>query len=358
MSLEVIYVTRHGFRSPWSVEPSTGNYTATIRSPTGLPTDPALTSHGVEQANELASHLLRLDPPVEQVYSSPYYRCLQTIQPFVRSFRRSQTQSPGHVSEEAPFEIRADRGLSEWYGSAHFEHPSSAPVDELQCYFPEIDATYASNPAPSRYGESLPHLHDRVTKVIDTIIKHSDREGRKAVLVCTHAAVVIALGRVLTGQMDVDFRAFTCGLSRYRRRRLPSLGELIGPSGEEGLNSAAPTAQGGSQIGEAGSEVCPGADSTGAADRYPHDSGWPDIASPQRRRAAGLNGGWICELDSDCSFLRCGEERGWRFTGDESFIEVDDNDLRSSSVGPDSGTSVDRMKLGADDGHTSGTSKL
>ncbi|OTA91578.1 hypothetical protein M434DRAFT_76006 [Hypoxylon sp. CO27-5] len=283
MSLEVIYVTRHGFRSPWSVDPSTGNYTASIRSPTKLPTDPALASHGVEQANELATYLLDVNPPIDQVYSSPYYRCMQTIQPFVRSLRRIQTQSFGSVSVESPPGIRIELGLSEWYGLAPFEHPSSAPLDELQSFFPEIDVHYASSPAPSRHGESLPQLHDRVAKVIDYIIKRSNQEGHKAVLVCTHAAVVIALGRVLTGQMERDFGAFTCGLSKYKRQR---------------------------KIKGATSQAPPQIDHAGDADSHPHDSRCPDSGS-SRMAEIGLYGGWTCELDSDCSFLSGGEERGW-----------------------------------------------
>jgi len=33
----------------------------------------------------------------------------------------------------------------------------------------------------------------------------------------------------------------------------------------------------------------------------------------------GVRGGWDCEVNCDCSFLSGGEERGWRFSGDESF---------------------------------------
>jgi transcription factor C subunit 7 len=35
----------------------------------------------VEQAKELAEHAVTLDPPVERIYSSPFYRCLETINP-------------------------------------------------------------------------------------------------------------------------------------------------------------------------------------------------------------------------------------------------------------------------------------
>ncbi|XXG96605.1 hypothetical protein Hte_002893 [Hypoxylon texense] len=307
------------FRSSWNVDPSTGTYTPSIRSPTGLPTDPSLTSHGVQQANDLATHLLNIDPPVEQVYSSPYYRCMQTIQPFVHNLR---TRLAGNVSGKTIPKIRVDTALSEWYGLAQFEHPSSAPLNELQSHFPELDATYASTLAPSSRGESLPQLHDRVAQAVDAIIRRSDEEGHRAVLISTHAAVVIALGRVLTGQMERDFGAFTCGLSKYRRRN-PCVAEASTRDGEEAGTNADPLAASSErQIGDTGSTTLLGIDSIDNADLHPHDSRRPPLRSLERGKT-GLYGGWTCELDSDCSFLRGGEERGWKFSGDESFIETD-----------------------------------
>lgn len=353
-------MTRHGFRSPWSVDPSTGNYTASIRSPTKLPTDPALASHGVEQANELATHLLDVNPPIEQVYSSPYYRCMQTIQPFVRSLRRIQTQSFGNVSAKSPPGIRVELGLSEWYGLAPFEHPSSAPLDELQSFFPEIDVDYTSSLAPSRHGESLPQLHDRVAKVIDLIIRRSDREGHKAVLVCTHAAVVIALGRVLTGQMETDFGAFTCGLSKYKRQASNNVQVPVDSGNKAGTKATVPVFGGERKIKETRSQVQPQLDHAGDADPYPHDSRWPDVGSP-RISEIGLYGGWTCELDSDCSFLSGGEERGWKFSGDESFLETEGNGSWRSNQSSTLSTAVNRSRIESHDSHISpvvGTSKL
>ncbi|KAI1374567.1 phosphoglycerate mutase-like protein [Hypoxylon crocopeplum] len=358
MSLEVIYVTRHGFRSSWSVDPSTGNYTASIRSPTGLPTDPALTSHGFKQANELATHLLQADPPIDQVYSSPYYRCMQTIQPFVHNLRRIQTQTSRNVSEESPVKIRVDSGLSEWYGLAHFEHPSSAPLNELQRFFPELDPSYTSSLAPSRHGESLSQLHDRVAKVIDSIIRRSDQEGHKAVLVSTHAAVVIALGRVLTGRMEKDFGAFTCGLSKYKRQESNTGQFSISSGGKTGSKTTAPAALGERRIREARSKVHTEPDPAGHVDLHPQVSRWSDLGS-SGRGVTGLYGGWSCELDSDCSFLHGGEERGWKFSGDESFIETDDNGLWSSSAV--SGSNTTRAGIETHDSHINplvGNSKL
>ncbi|KAK8140345.1 phosphoglycerate mutase [Apiospora sp. TS-2023a] len=310
------------FRPAFNVDPATGTYSLAIRSPTGLPTDPPLTAHGVDQANDLAGHLLQVDPPIDRVYSSPYYRCLQTISPFVAKLkegggtaaagdgRRPQPQQAPGVSSPGPGSgsgsgentgggggggagaggvgIRVEAGISEWYGLAPWEHPTSAPLAELTALFPQtpLDRSYVSRVTPPRHGESIAQLHERVAAAIAAIIEQSDAEGARAVVLNTHAAVLIALGRVLTGRMpdsvdEEDFKAFTCGLSVYRRRR-----------------------RGETSTTEADTRSVDLPEST--------HSSWAD--------GSGVCGGWDCEADSDCSFLRGGEERGWRFSGDEDFV--------------------------------------
>ncbi|KAL2156099.1 hypothetical protein VTH82DRAFT_844 [Thermothelomyces myriococcoides] len=296
--LEVIYVTRHGFRSNWLVDPSNGNYTNYLKSPTGGAADPALTAHGVDQANELASRLLAVEPPIERVYSSLYYRCLQTIEPFIRKVQRTASARTG--GEPGRLGVRGETGLGEWYGSADFEHPVPASLEKLKELFPGLlDPDYRPAVTPNRQGESIEELHDRVAAVIEAIIAECDRDGVRSILLCTHAAVIIALGRVLTGNMPDDFevddfKCFTCGLSAYRRRRRQGLGarnEDAGPvmksTAERDTNSR-------------------GEDGTRA--------GW--------KGGRGVSGGWDCELNSDCSHLSLGEERGWSFHGDESFKDT------------------------------------
>ncbi|KAL2020290.1 hypothetical protein VTK56DRAFT_8614 [Thermocarpiscus australiensis] len=287
MTLEVIYVTRHGFRSNWLVDPSNGKYTTFVRSPTGGAADPALTAHGVEQAEELAGRLLAADPPIERVYSSMYYRCLQTVEPFVR---KSQAMARG-----APLRIRGETGLGEWYGSADFEHPIPASPETLRQLFPGLlDEDYRPAVTPNRWGESIDELHERVATTMDAVIAECDRDGVRAILLCSHAAVIIALGRVLTGQMPdnvevEDFRAFTCGLSVYRRRQRMVAeingAERIDWNGDMSRSSATDARN---------------------ADPDAKDSrrlGW--------KGGRGISGGWDCELNSDCTHLSLGEERGW-----------------------------------------------
>ncbi|KAH6636596.1 histidine phosphatase superfamily [Chaetomium tenue] len=294
--LEVIYVTRHGFRSNWLVDPSNGNYTAFIKSPTGGAADPALTAHGVDQANELAVRLLAVDPPIERVYSSLYYRCLQTVQPFVR---QTQEEASETARGKPALKIRGETGLGEWYGSADFEHPVPASLGKLDPLFPGLlDLDYGPVVTPSRMGEAIDELHDRVAAAMEALIAQCDRDGVRAILLCSHAAVIIALGRVLTGQMPDsidtdDFKCFTCGLSAYRRRRRQGLKT-------EGMDE-------------------PAGEPTAARDADHHGKGGTAM---DWRGGRGVSGGWDCELNSDCAHLSLGEERGWRFSGDESFKDM------------------------------------
>lgn len=228
---------QHQFRSNWVVDAVTGVYSAAFPSPTGIAADPALTSHGVVQAEELSRHLMTLDPPIEAVYSSPYYRCLQTIDPFIELHKQNQDGNPDLAL------IRPEYGLSEWFGSAPFEHPRPASPQVLKDMFPAYDDDYVSALTPSRKGETLAQLHQRVATAMQTIIDRCDADGKRAVVLCTHAAVVIVLGRILSGHVPEsveveDFRAFTCGLSVYRRRASSTwkAGALTAPAGQYGAS--------------------------------------------------------------------------------------------------------------------------
>jgi len=286
------------------VDPSNGHYTTFIRSPTGGAADPALTAHGVDQANELAVRLLTADPPIERVYSSMYYRCLQTVEPFVRKTQEAAAAAaagagahapatpnapvaaaPSEVSRPPLLRVKGETGLGEWYGSADFEHPAPASLERLGPLFPGmLDPEYGPVVTPNRMGEGIDELHDRVAAAMEALIAQCDRDGVRAVLLCSHAAVVIALGRVLTGQMPdlvdtEDFKCFTCGLSAYRRRAAG-----VATGARDGVVTQA----------------------TAAGD-VDHDRkiglAW--------RGGQGVSGGWECELNSDCGHLRSGEERGW-----------------------------------------------
>lgn len=268
------------------MDPTTGETTATVLSPTGIPADPPLTAHGVDQANELATHLMSLRPPIDAVYSSPYYRCLQTISPFLTLGNDHPEKLSENGGSAAPLTIRAERGLSEFYGVAPFDHPVPAGIPALKALFPTIDEEYQSRVVPSRKGESIEALYKRVRSATENIIEQCDAEGHRTIILCTHAAVVIALGRVLTGEIpetvDVeDFGAFTCGLSTFRRSKA------------------------GSEIEPHRQDTPTGPSAAGAG------SAKPSLNSPLAEGEPQRTGNWVCEANSDCSFLSGGEERGW-----------------------------------------------
>lgn len=246
-----------------------GEYITSIPSPTGIPSDPALASHGVFQAQELAAHLKTLDPPIQRFYSSPFYRCLQTINPAVEAVSSL-------TSDTETRKIRGENGIGEWYGTARFTHPSPAEPVLLKSLFERYDENYQPVIKPNENGEKIEELHDRTAYALHKIIERSDKEGIKAICICTHAATLIALGRALTGHMpeniaEEDFLPFTCGVTTFVRRRKLKI-EL------------------------------PKSEWTGPGTKVPTIS-W--------RGGNGVGGGWEVKTNGDCSFLSGGEERGW-----------------------------------------------
>ena len=182
--------------------------------------------------------------------------------------------------------ITIEPGLGEFYGEAPFTHPSPAGIEELNRHFPHLHAEAEPVIVPSTKGESIPALHDRLAYCVSDLISRADSDpsGPKAMLLCTHAAAIIALGRVLTGRMpedvgEEDFQCYTCGVSKFVRR---------------GARGAEPPSRAASQEIEKWDPQRP--------EQIP-DVGWRD--------GGGVGGGWDCEMNSDCSFLENGEERGW-----------------------------------------------
>lgn len=235
----------------------------------------------MDQSKELASHLSKIEPPVDVVYSSPFYRCLQTLAPTVSALNEGR-------SEDSKLLIHAENGLGEFYGLARFDHPSPATLDVLATHFPDhLKKDYSEILIrPSVNGESLETLHNRIAYALHHVIKRLDRDpkGPKSLLICTHAASMICIGRALTGRMpedmgEDDFRCFTCALSKFTRREK-------------------------SERPETNAETKPEEDQI-------WESTQPESIPDVKWQGKGVQGGWDCEINGDCSFLSQGEERGW-----------------------------------------------
>jgi transcription factor C subunit 7 len=184
-----------------------------------------------------------------------------------------------HPSEPEP-KIYGENGVGEWYGMARFDHPSPAQPELLNRLLPRYDVNYKPAIVPSTKGETIGDLHNRTAYALHRIIQQCDEEGVKAIIICTHAATLYAIGRALTGRMpddigEEDFRPFTCGISKFvRRENATRQGENIAPVQPwQGEGSPIPTVH------------------------------W--------RGGNGVGGGWDCVVNGDCSHLSGGEERGW-----------------------------------------------
>ena len=66
-------------------DPVTGKITSHVASPTNNPSDLPLAAHGVKQSYEVAAAADSFQPTVRRVYTSLYYRCIQTISPLVEA---------------------------------------------------------------------------------------------------------------------------------------------------------------------------------------------------------------------------------------------------------------------------------
>jgi transcription factor C subunit 7 len=255
------------------VNSETGVYKSNVPSPTGIPSDPALAGYGALQAKELAEKLITLNPPIEKFISSPFYRCIQTLYPTLDRLAALHPSSPEP-------KIYGENGLGEWYGTARFDHPSPASPELLKKLFPRYDVTYEPAIIPSTKGETIDGLHDRAAYTLDRIIEQCDQEDVRAIVICTHAATLYAIGRALTGRMpkdvaEEDFRPFTCGISKFVRRSMATMrNENTQPL-----------------------ELWKG-------------QGTP-IPKIEWRGGKGVGGGWDCVVNGDCSHLSGGEERGW-----------------------------------------------
>lgn len=142
-------------------------------SPTGIHKDPILTSHGIDQAVELASHITTLRPLVDKIYSSPFYRCVQTI---------------NYVADVLDQPIFIDNGIGEWYGRTTSSHAPPASPDVLRNLYSRVDTGYVPSLRPDLQGETMAGIHERVKQAIAYIIDDAERNNCQTILLCTHAA--------------------------------------------------------------------------------------------------------------------------------------------------------------------------
>lgn len=206
MVIKTIYIARHGYRSNWLAK---GPYPL---PPTGIDSDVPLADHGIHQAKELAHYILSLENQPELLFSSPFYRCIQTSEP---------------IADILELPIIVERGIGEWYRPDRPVIPVAASQDVLENFFPnKLDPKWESQVIPSSKGETEQDLFKRCGKFWPLFIEQVERQypNVETIMLVTHAAAKAALGMNLLGfanwrePLDEDgtiIRSGSCSLDKY-----------------------------------------------------------------------------------------------------------------------------------------------
>lgn len=214
MTLQTIYIARHGYRANWLPLPHPPN-------PTGIDSDPALAPHGVDQANELAKHIGSF-PTKEKpqfILSSPFYRCVETSQP---------------IAKGLGCKVHLDAGVGEWFKVDRKVVPKPSSYEQLGVFFPDVlggvETWEGSGVVPSTSGETEEDIFERTKKFWAAFVPAFEKKHPKVtrILIVTHAASKIALGMSLMGFAsvydDLNFegekriRSGACSLDKYQKK--------------------------------------------------------------------------------------------------------------------------------------------
>lgn len=125
----------------------------------------------------LKSLLLQLD--LNEIYCSPFIRCLQTINPFI--------QESGKI-------VNVDYGLQEFFFDKNFIKKSKAKLSLDEMINFNVNQNYKSTLKPNtlKYQEDFFSLNQRVDNFANDVLKKYIN-SEKNILVCTHMGVLNVL---------------------------------------------------------------------------------------------------------------------------------------------------------------------
>jgi len=199
--MKTIYITRHGTRQ----DHLTGIPTP---SKSGFIYDPPLAEEGLIQSQLLANYL-KENANIDRIFSSPFYRTLQTAT---------------KVADTLGLKIEVESGLSDWYGgSPNYATfiPKAAPFEKLIEFFPLIDKSYKPNVEITTIAEPKDEMYDRIGKTIqillDTFASKNDKEDQEFLFVC-HAASAIMVARNLLKDKSAFIRCGVCSLLKLTQK--------------------------------------------------------------------------------------------------------------------------------------------
>ncbi|KAG4107926.1 phosphoglycerate mutase-like protein [Neocallimastix lanati (nom. inval.)] len=199
--MKTIYITRHGTRQ----DHLTGVPTP---SKSGFIYDPPLAEEGLYQSQLLANYLLE-NAHIDYIFSSPFYRTLQTAT---------------KVANTLNLKIEVESGLSDWYGgSPNYATfiPKAAPYEKLIEFFPAIDKSYKPNVEIKTIAEPKDEMYDRIGKTIQILMNNfkskDDKKDQEFLFVC-HAASAIMVARNLLKDKSAFIRCGVCSLLKLTQK--------------------------------------------------------------------------------------------------------------------------------------------
>ncbi|KYR00997.1 hypothetical protein DLAC_02073 [Tieghemostelium lacteum] len=186
--MSTIYLTRHGLREDW-VNKLWKNTAERV-------SDTPLSKEGFVLANELGSSLV--GSGITQIISSPMERCVQTSTA---------------IAEKLNIPIKIDYGVAEYIGPNPKEEDELKPltVEQLHKLYKYVDLEYKSSTDILPGKETLQDLHVRCKKCIDIL---KERFAGQTIIIVTHAATLIALGRAVVDDIEYQFRTGVCSLTK------------------------------------------------------------------------------------------------------------------------------------------------
>ncbi|KAJ3371837.1 hypothetical protein GGF31_002495 [Allomyces arbusculus] len=238
-----IYVIRHGARADW--EPSSSAQLS-WQSPTGHAHDPPLSKTGRAQSRDLARFLARegiLDVH-PAVLVSPYSRCWQTIAPALAPYGHAIGVEPG-IREWHSREFIEDPDVDKLcrvFAADHNETAEQAVVldsddeeNDPKAVFKDheywqrsvrVNGAWRALVVPSRElaeghdsqlrGETEDELHLRAVQFVRELLGNEEVWARSdTVVLVTHAATAIALGRAIVGHRHARIHCATASTSKY-----------------------------------------------------------------------------------------------------------------------------------------------
>ncbi|KAJ3043690.1 hypothetical protein HDV00_004463 [Rhizophlyctis rosea] len=207
MSIRTIFIVRHGIRQDF--------LTPEFTSPTGRPHDPPLADDGHKQAEDLADHLVKIGPNIKYIISSPFSRCLQTIEPYAK---------------RTGIKVKIEEGIGEWFNAWGKESTEPPPhphptKPELHRLFPSIiDPSYTPINSTQPSWETSDQVHTRFAKVLAALIPHIEQLSHPEshhngdLLLVTHAAGMITAVRALIGDSKAPVNCGVASVAKLRRR--------------------------------------------------------------------------------------------------------------------------------------------